>query len=93
MGIFDNGAATALNHLLRREAWAREKLAPFAGEVVELRFAPLPALRLAIVEGGQAVPADAGAATTLTISAKPGLLAALPKGEEHLMREIGRAHV
>lgn len=88
MGFFDTGAATALNLLLRREAWAREKLAPFAGEIVELRFAPLPPLRLEIVEGGQARAADAGAATTLTITAKPGILAALPKGEEHLMRAV-----
>ena len=88
MGFFDNGAATALNQLLRREAWAREKLAPFAGEVVELRLAPLPQLRLAIVEGGEVTAADPGAATTLTISAKPGLLAALPKGEDHLLRAL-----
>ena len=88
MGLFDNGAATALNLLLRREAWAREKLAPFAGEIVELRFAPMPPLRLEIVEGGQARAADALAATTLSITAKPGILAALPKGEEHLMRSV-----
>lgn len=88
MGFFDNGAATALNLLLRREAWAREKLAPFAGEIVELRFAPIPALRLEIVEGGQARAADVHAATTLTITAKPGILAALPKGEEYLMRAV-----
>ena len=88
MGFFDDGAATALNQLLRREAWAREKLAPFAGECVEIHFAPLPVLRLEIAEGGQVRAATPGAAATLTITAKPGSLAALPKGEEHLMRAV-----
>jgi ubiquinone biosynthesis protein UbiJ len=88
MGLIDNGAATALNQLLQREAWAREKLAPFAGEVVELRFAPLPVLRLEIAEGGRTTGAGAEAIATLTISAKPGFLAALHKGEEHFMRAV-----
>lgn len=88
MGFFDTGAVTGLNQLLRREAWALEKLAPFAGEIVEIQFAPLPPLRLEIVEGGQVRVADAEAPATLTIAAKPGILAALPKGEEHLMRAV-----
>ncbi len=88
MGFFDTGVATALNHLLGREAWAREKLAPFAGELVELRFAPLPPVRLAIVEGGQVAPAEAGREATLVIAAKPEIFAALAKGEEHLMGAV-----
>ena len=88
MGLLENGAATALNQLLRREAWAREKLAPFAGEVVELRFAPFTPLRLAIAAGGQTAAAQVDGVPTLTISAKPGFFAALPKGEEHLMRAM-----
>lgn len=88
MGFFDTGAATALNHLLRREAWARGKLAPFAGEVVELRLAPLPPLRLAIVSDGQTVAAESASQVTLTISAKAEIFAALARGEEHLMRAV-----
>jgi len=88
MSFLDTGAANALNHLLQREAWAREKLAPFAGEVVELRAGLLPPLRLAIAEGGRALAAAAASDATLTISAKPGFLAALSKGEEHLMRAV-----
>jgi len=88
MGFFDDCAATALNQLLRREAWAREKLAPFAGEIVEIRYAPLPTLRLEIAEGGQVRAAGTGADATLTITAKRGILAALPKGEEHLLRAV-----
>lgn len=88
MGIFDSGAATALNHLLEREAWAREKLEPFAGEIVELRVAPLPVLRIAIVEGGRTLAADAGSEPSLVITTKPGVFAALSKGEDHLMRSV-----
>jgi ubiquinone biosynthesis accessory factor UbiJ len=88
MSLLDTGAASALNHLLEREAWAREKLAPFAGEVVELRIGPLPPLRLAIAEGGRPLAAEDGSDATLTISAKPGFLAALSKGEEHLMGAV-----
>lgn len=88
MGIFDSGAATALNHLLEREAWAREKLEPFAGEIVELRVAPLPALRIAIVEGGRTLAADADSKSSLVITTKPGVFAALSQGEDHLMRSV-----
>lgn len=88
MGFFDTGAATALNHLLGREAWAREKLAPFAGELVELRFAPLPPARLAIAEGGRVAPAGSGSEATLVITARPEIFSALAKGEEHLMGAV-----
>ncbi len=88
MGLFDTGAATALNHLLASEAWAREKLAPFVGEVVEVRIAPLPLLRLVVIEGGRTRAADASSESTLVITARDGALAALSKGEDHLMRAV-----
>ena len=34
---FESPVAAALNHLLEAESWARERLAPFAGETLELR--------------------------------------------------------
>jgi ubiquinone biosynthesis protein UbiJ len=75
-----------LNQLLGREAWARQRLAPFAGESVELRAPPLPAVRFGIVEGGRV---EAGAkAPSLTVTLKPGAPAALARGEEHFMREV-----
>lgn len=75
-----------LNHLLGREEWARRKLEPFAGESVELRAAPLPALRFTILSGGRV---DAGGGTaSLTVNLNPGVLTAMARGEEHLMREV-----
>jgi len=88
MGIFDKGAASALNHLLEREEWARRKLAPFVGEVVELRLTPMPAVRLAITEGGRTEEPQAGGPSTLILSARPEIFAALSRGEEHLMRAV-----
>jgi ubiquinone biosynthesis accessory factor UbiJ len=75
-----------LNRLLEAEPWARERLAPFAGETLELRAPPLPALRLAVVEGGRVQAGDAE--PSLTMILKPELLAALARGEEHALRAV-----
>jgi ubiquinone biosynthesis protein UbiJ len=75
-----------LNRLLAAESWARERLAPFAGEVLELRARPLPTLRFAIREGGSVQASDAEAGLVMTL--KPELLAALVRGEEHALRAV-----
>lgn len=88
--------AAALNHLLESEAWARERLAPFAGEVIELRAPPLPALRVAIAADGRLLPASDGrlapaspeVASALVITASPGALVAAAQGEELLLRAL-----
>lgn len=79
--------AAALNALLESESWARDRLAPFAGERLELRVPPLPALRFAVAADGRLAPADAGAAS-LTITVGPGAVAAAVQGEEHLLRAV-----
>lgn len=75
-----------LNRLLAAEDWARQRLAPFAGETVELRAPPLPPLRLQILEGGSV--GNGTAAPGLTMTLKPELLAALARGEEHALRSV-----
>ena len=75
-----------LNRLLAAEPWARERLAPFAGETVELRAPPLPALRLAVAEGGTIEAGNAEPSLTMTL--KPDLLVALARGEEHALRAV-----
>jgi len=86
MAMLESPLVLALNRLLEAESWARERLAPFAGETVELRAPPLPALRFAIIEGGRLAP---GGAASLTITLRPESLPALFKGEEHFMRTVG----
>jgi ubiquinone biosynthesis protein UbiJ len=76
----------ALNHLLEAEPQARERLAGFAGAVVELRAPPLPGLTFTILPGGR-VEAG-GADAVLVVTVKPEFLAALGKGDDHLMRAI-----
>ncbi|MCC6474495.1 MAG: hypothetical protein IT514_12185 [Burkholderiales bacterium] len=49
-------SALALNHLLDQHAWARERLAPFAGRTLTYRSPPLPAYRLCILESGRVEP-------------------------------------
>jgi ubiquinone biosynthesis protein UbiJ len=78
----------ALNHLLAAEAWAREKLKPYAGQCVEFRTSPLPALRLEILDSGLLDNAKQDAAPTLVVTIGSGALPALMQGEEALMREI-----
>jgi ubiquinone biosynthesis protein UbiJ len=89
---FESPFAAALNHLLEAESWARERLAPFSGETVELRAPPLPALRFAIAVDGRLAPAQPGAAAALVISAGPDALAAAiagqMRGEGQLLRGV-----
>ena len=75
-----------LNRLLEAEPWARERLAPFAGETLELRAPPLPALRLAVLQGGGVQAGEADPSVTMTL--KPDLLPALARGEEHAARSV-----
>jgi len=89
---FESPFAAGLNRLLDAEPWARERLAPFAGEAMELRAPPLPALRFVIAADGRLSAADAEAAPearpALVVTLGPGALAAAVKGEEHLLRAI-----
>ena len=85
MAVLETPFAYALNRLLEAEPWARERLAPFAGETVELRAPYLPAVRFAIVEGGRLAP---GGEPGLRISLRAGALGALAHGEDRFMREV-----
>ena len=72
----------ALNHLLDEETWARERLAPFAGAVVELAALPLPPLRVRLDVAGLTGEAPADAQAALVVSLRPGGLDW--KGDERL---------
>jgi len=85
MATLESPLAAALNRLLEAEDWARERLAPFAGESVELRAPPLPALRFTILEGGRL---DPGGEPGLSITLTPESLPALLRGEDQFMRTV-----
>src|SRR5712691_4149294 len=86
--VMQNPITTFLNHLLAAEPWAREALAPFAGEIVELRAPPFPALRFAVQEDGLLRGATADAAPALVIAVKAQAPAALLRGKEHFLRAV-----
>jgi len=86
MATLETPLVAAINRVLEAEGWARERLAPFAGEGVELRAPPLPALRFGIVEGGWLAE---GGTPTLTLTFTAESLPALARGEEHFMRTVG----
>jgi ubiquinone biosynthesis protein UbiJ len=77
----------ALNRLLDAEPWARERLAPFAGEVLELRAAPLPTLRFLVLPGGR-LEAGGEGAPALVITLRPRDLVARLQGEEQFLRSV-----
>jgi ubiquinone biosynthesis accessory factor UbiJ len=85
---FESPFAAALNRLLDAEPWARERLAPFAGEVLEVRAPPLPALRFTVATDGRMAPAAVETIASLVITAGPGALAAALQGEEQLLRAV-----
>jgi len=78
----------ALNHLLNAEAWARDKLKPYAGQCVEFRSPPLPALRLDILDSGLLRAAAEDAAPNLVVNIGAAALPAALRGEDALLREI-----
>jgi ubiquinone biosynthesis accessory factor UbiJ len=76
----------ALNHLLDDEPWARERLAPFAGEAVELRNPPFPALRFLILPDGRVEAGGENPALIVTL--KPDALFNLARGPDYFARSI-----
>lgn len=61
--MIQRSATFALNHLLRQQQWAADRLRSFAGRSVEFRLAPLPDLRLVIRDDGLVDTADRSAQT------------------------------
>jgi len=64
----------ALNHLLHGQRWARERLRPFADKQVLFRLAPLPDIRLRILDSGLVEPAASDVAADLIVTARPEAL-------------------
>ena len=87
--VFEPPVTVALNHLLEAEPWARERLAGFAGAIVEMRAALLPPLRLSITPDGCLSPAGREeVAPSLVLTLGADVLPALIRGEDHLARAV-----
>lgn len=86
--LLESPLAAAFNHLLDGEAWARARLAPFAGEICEVHAAPFPALRWRITDEGKLAPAGETACVSLTLTFGAQALPALARGEDQFMRAV-----
>lgn len=62
-----------INHLLRANDWARERLLPHAGRVVQIDHPPF-STRLAVTADGCVAGAAADAAPAVTLQVTPGLM-------------------
>ena len=76
-----------LNRLLEREAWARERLAPFAGHSAEIAAPLLPPLRVTVAAGGRI---EAGGDEVHVVMSLQGIRGSGPFAEEvrALAREL-----
>jgi ubiquinone biosynthesis accessory factor UbiJ len=86
--MFERGAVAGLNHLLRQQPWAAERLRAFAGQGVEFRCPPFPDLRLKITDSGLLDSAEEGAASALVVKIKPGALPFLLARDDAVRSEI-----
>ena len=77
-----------INHVLTQHEWARQRLAPFAGQVVELRLPPLPELRFAIRDDGLLKSADRHVAPALSVLIKPAAVPMLLAHDERALHDL-----
>ena len=76
-----------INHLLARERWASDRLAPFSGRCVRFRMAPLPDLVVEIHESGK-VETGAGESVDLTLTIPPLAMPRILAQDEAALREV-----
>lgn len=82
--------AAAVNHLLAREAWARERLAPYAGKTARLAFSSI-VLTLVVQSDGyvQAVDEMDARAVDVSLACAPDALPAfLQGGQAAVMKHV-----
>lgn len=80
----------AVNHLLAREAWARERLIPFAGKTARLEMAPIT-VALLVQADGRVVPVDACDAGCCDVSialSNDALFAFAAGGQAAVMKHV-----
>lgn len=77
----------SINHVLRGNTWALERLAALAGKTVRLECMPF-SLALSILEGGELAPAATDAVPEATIRVTPGVMLRLVAADETAWNEI-----
>ena len=77
-----------VNHLLRRESWARERLQKHQRKTLSIHIAPFGAMHLRIGEDGLLEGVTASEAADLRLELKAGALPGLMRGDDSAVREV-----
>jgi ubiquinone biosynthesis accessory factor UbiJ len=85
--MFTHPSAMALNHLLKQNSWALQRLAPFAGKTARFDIAPF-SFAYTILEGGSLRGADDTAEPDALCVVAPSLLPRLALHDEKAHNEI-----
>ena len=86
--MFQTAATSPINHLLRSNSWAQERLKPFAGKTARFDCPPF-SLVLAVQENGEVAAGDVSAtAPDVTIRLTPGLMLRVMSRDEAAWAEI-----
>lgn len=85
--MLDPLASSSLNHLLRSNSWAPERLKPYAGKTARLECAPL-SLLLTVLDSGEVAAAAAAVTPDITIRLTPGLMLRVLARDETVWNEI-----
>jgi ubiquinone biosynthesis protein UbiJ len=76
-----------INHVLRANSWALERLKAHAGQIVRVNLAPFDA-QLAIVDSGEIASAPPDASPDVTVSLSPGLMLRLTARDASVWDDI-----
>lgn len=82
--------AALINHVLRGESWAVERLKPFAGKTARFKLPPFD-VRLTVTGAGDLAAAAPDAATDVTFSLTPGLLLRILAADDRAYQEVASA--
>jgi ubiquinone biosynthesis accessory factor UbiJ len=86
--MLDPALSASINHLLRGNRWALERLRPFAGKTA--RFVCLPfSVDLTVSDNGEVAAATGQPATDVCITLTPGLMLRVLARDETAWTEIG----
>jgi ubiquinone biosynthesis protein UbiJ len=85
--MLDPLASSSLNHLLRSNSWAPERLKPYAGKTARFECAPF-SFMLSVLENGEVAAAAAAVTPDTTIRLTPGLMLRVLVRDETVWNEI-----
>lgn len=85
--MLDPLAASSLNHLLRSNSWALERLKPYAGKTARFEYSPFT-LTLSVLDSGEVAAASAIVTPDTTIRLTPGVMLRVLTRDETVWNEI-----